>query len=180
MGPWLGGEKGSGVEDSVTGSGLVASPATPARRRRACAFLVLPTCITKEPNAFASDSFVIWAREDSNLHGLPHVVLSHARIPFRHSPRYAKGVRKSGCNLSYIFMPHILNMRHGRESNPRMTVLQTVVLPLHHRAIERVQTTMFLLLWEQRRGDGTVYVEDLKSSGRKAMWVRPPPPAHRQ
>lgn len=25
-------------------------------------------------------------------------------------------------------------MRHGRESNPRITVLQTVVLPLHHRA----------------------------------------------
>ena len=35
------------------------------------------------------DSFVIWAREDSNLHGLPHVVLSHARIPFRHSPDIA-------------------------------------------------------------------------------------------
>ena len=27
------------------------------------------------------------------------------------------------------------------------------------------------------RGDGMVYVEDLKSSGRKAVWVRVPPAA---
>ncbi len=44
----------------------------------------------------------------------------------------------------------------------------------------RVQTTMFLLLWELRRGDGMVYVEDLKSSDRKVVWVRLPPPAQRR
>ena len=27
-----------------------------------------------------------WARQDLNLQGFPHVVLSHARLPFRHSP----------------------------------------------------------------------------------------------
>jgi hypothetical protein len=31
-----------------------------------------------------------WARQDSNLQGFPHVVLSHARLPFRHSPKPAK------------------------------------------------------------------------------------------
>ena len=39
-----------------------------------------------------------WARQDSNLQGLPHVVLSHARLPFRHSPNPARAppITKAG------------------------------------------------------------------------------------
>ena len=32
-----------------------------------------------------------WARQDLNLQGFPHVVLSHARLPFRHSPQSIDG-----------------------------------------------------------------------------------------
>ena len=28
-----------------------------------------------------------WARQDLNLQEFPHVVLSHARLPFRHAPK---------------------------------------------------------------------------------------------
>jgi hypothetical protein len=31
-----------------------------------------------------------WARQESNLQGFPHVVLSHARLPFRHSPEASR------------------------------------------------------------------------------------------
>lgn len=31
-----------------------------------------------------------WARQDLNLQEFPHVVLSHARLPFRHAPNLVR------------------------------------------------------------------------------------------
>lgn len=32
------------------------------------------------------DILAVWARRDSNPHALRHMLLRHARLPFRHSP----------------------------------------------------------------------------------------------
>jgi hypothetical protein len=33
-----------------------------------------------------------WAEEDLNLHGFPHMLLRHARLPFRHPPIFPKKI----------------------------------------------------------------------------------------
>ena len=58
-----------------------------------------------------------WARWVSNPHPLRDTILSRARIPV---PPLAQNA--------------VSSVRPGRDSNPRIAVLQTAVLPLHHRA----------------------------------------------
>ena len=80
-----------------------------------------------------------WARWESNPHLVRDTILSRARIPLRPSPGYKFKI-----------------LRRGRDSNPRMMVLQTIALPLRHRAF-RVFTapyfstrTTFVLLYQPR------------------------------
>src|SRR3989344_429071 len=75
----------------------------------------------------------------SNPHALRHTILSRARVPV--SP---PGLPVSG--LKYL----VSRVRHGRDSDPRIAVLQTAALPLRHRA---VYMPSFVRRGELRRGD---------------------------
>src|SRR3989344_1126675 len=54
-------------------------------------------------------------------------------------------------------------MRSGRDSNPRIAVLQTAVLPLHHRTLERTYSRQWIanlqsLIGYSRAGLGQIIV----------------------
>ena len=64
----------------------------------------------------------ICRRRDLNPHGFLHTILSRARMPI-------PPLRQ------FLFCPDDKILRHGRELNPRITLLQSVALPLGYRAI---------------------------------------------
>src|SRR3989344_4729852 len=47
----------------------------------------------------------IWAGGDSNSHALRHMVLSHARIPFRHLPVFTNTPTHSNTNFYFCGSP---------------------------------------------------------------------------
>ena len=68
---------------------------------------------------------MFWCSErESNPHPIRDTILSRACIPIPPS------------ELVFLCISKLeVYWRHGRESNPRISVLQTAVFPLHHRAI---------------------------------------------
>ena len=55
-----------------------------------------------------------WGRRDSNPHGRSHMLLRHARLPFRHSPDVSMVLSGTPCAFASLIPPLNLPLKRGR------------------------------------------------------------------